>query len=289
MSFRLAQISDTHLGHERDFFAPGFLRVVDHLNASKPDLVVNSGDMSLDGAASALDLESARRLHERIAAPVRFLAGNHDVGEGTDAPVPPGHPLISEERRTRYRQHFGADFWCEDVPGWRILAINAQLLGSTLAAADEQLRFVAQGAATADKRALMLLVHRPLFHLSPDEADVGGRFVNPAARRGLIAAFGGERPRLVASGHVHQYFETWWGDVHCVWAPSTAFVLPDSKQPLYGRKQAGYVEHELRPDGSHASRYVAVDGLPTLDILDFPGAYPQYMSAPPAGKPKPAP
>lgn len=282
MSFRLAQISDTHLGHERDFFVSGFLRVVDHLNASKPDLVVNSGDMSLDGAACEADLEAARRLHERIAAPVRFLAGNHDLGEGTDAPVPPGHPLITDDRRTRYQQHFGADYWCEDLGGWRILAIDAQLLGSTLAAADAQLRFVAQAAATAGQMPLMLLVHRPLFHLSPDEADVGGRFVNPQARRDLIAAFDGARPRLVASGHVHQYFETWWGETHCVWAPSTAFVLPDSKQPVYGRKEAGYVEHELRPDGTHASRFVAVAGLPTLDIMDYPGAYPQYMHPPPA-------
>jgi hypothetical protein len=67
--------------------------------------------------------------------------------------------------------------------------------------------------------------------------------------------------------------------MHHVWAPSTGFVLPDARQPRYGLKQTGYVQHLLEPDGSHQSDLVTVPGLKTLSIADFPGAYPEYEKA----------
>ncbi|MCR6678964.1 hypothetical protein NVV43_26060, partial [Escherichia marmotae] len=58
-----------------------------------------------------------------------------------------------------------------------------------------------------------------------------------------------------------------------VWGTSTAFVIPDARQPRYGLKEVGYVEHQLGEDGSFTSRLVQVPGVPTLNIADFPGAY----------------
>lgn len=284
MTFRIAQISDTHLGRAKPHFVPSFRKVVEHVNALDPDLVVNSGDMSLDGAGDEQDLAEARRLHAGIAAPLRFLPGNHDLGEGRDAPVPAGHPVIAAERRERYCRHFGADFWCEDAGGWRILAINALLLGSGLAAAAAQLRFVAEAASTVGSRPLALFLHKPLFDLSCEEDVIGGRFVNPAARRELFAALGDAAPALVASGHVHQFRALEKDGAHHVWAPSTAFIFPDAMQPRYGVKELGYVEHVLEPDGVHASRFVAVPGVVTCDILDHRDAYAQYLGHQPAAE-----
>ena len=48
-----------------------------------------------------------------------------------------------------------------------------------------------------------------------------------------------------------------------MWAPSTGYVIPDRRQPLYGLKQVGYVEHRLEPDGRHESRLVQVPGMAT--------------------------
>jgi len=50
-------------------------------------------------------------------------------------------------------------------------------------------------------------------------------------------------------------------------------VIPDRLQPRYGIKEVGYVEHSLRPDGTHESRLIRVPGLATLNIADFPEAY----------------
>jgi 3',5'-cyclic AMP phosphodiesterase CpdA len=272
VAYRLAQISDTHLSRDKPFFVANFRRVAAHLAAARPDLVVNTGDLALDGAHGNDDLAEARRLHDALDLPMRFIPGNHDMGESPH--VPGGEqPTITAESRARYLRLFGDDFWRLDVPGWRIVAINAQLLGSALPATAAQLAFLGDAVAGAEGRSVALLVHKPLFHLSPSEEAVTGRFVNPGPRRRLLAAFGGRSPRLIASGHVHQYLAATLDGAEHVWCPSTAFILPDQRQPRYGLKQTGYVEHALAADGTHASRLVTVPGLPTLDIADFPDAY----------------
>jgi 3',5'-cyclic AMP phosphodiesterase CpdA len=101
MTFRLAQISDTHLSRDRPFFVENFKVVAAALAASAPDLVVNTGDVSSDGATVESDLAEARRLQDTIGLPMRSIPGNHDVGEGHDVPGSREAP-ISPERRERY-------------------------------------------------------------------------------------------------------------------------------------------------------------------------------------------
>jgi len=278
MAFRIAHISDTHLSASKPYFAASFLKVVHQISSGGADLVLNSGDMSLDGAAQEGDLIAARRLHAALTLPLRFIPGNHDIGESQDAPRARGLPILSTASRQRYLRHFGADYWCLRVPGWRILAINDFLLASDLAAAEDQIRFVREVASTVGEAALALFTHRPLFHLSPDEQESSGRFVNPQPRAMLLAALGAAKPALIGSGHVHQFVShDRWGSHH-IWAPSTGFILPDTSQPRYGLKQTGYVEHVLKPDGSHFSRLVKICGLASPSIADFPEAYAQYAA-----------
>lgn len=272
MTFRIAQISDTHLSAEKPFFVGNFQRIGEALRATPTDLVLNSGDISLSGESKESDLSAARALHEAIGLPVRFLPGNHDIGDSQDLAAH-GAAVITDERRARYRAHFGADFWTLDVPGWRLLAINAQLLGSDLAAAADQEDAIVEATASLGARKLALFLHMPLFDKAADEPAMTGRFVDPAPRRALLARLRLAPPALIASGHVHQYRESWSDGARHVWAPSTGYVIPDRRQPLYGLKQVGYVEHRLEPDGRHESRLVQVPGMPTLNIADFPEAY----------------
>src|SRR5436305_13857043 len=89
MAFRIAQISDTHLSDTKPFFVDQFVRIGEALRASKPDLVLNSGDITLDGASQQSELAAARGLHDGLGLPVRYLPGNHDLGDSQDCP---GHP-----------------------------------------------------------------------------------------------------------------------------------------------------------------------------------------------------
>jgi Icc protein len=272
MTFRIAQISDTHLSGEKPYFVDNFVRIGEVLRTDRPDLVLNSGDISLDGASNEDDLAVARTMHDGLDLPLRYLPGNHDIGDCQDAPSH-GEGAIDASRRARYLRHFGEDWWSFDVPGWRLLGINAQLLGSDLAEAQDQDAAIAEAAASAGPRRIALFLHKPMFDSSVDESEITGRFINPGPRRALLASLGQAMPSLVACGHVHQYRETWSEGVRHVWATSTAFVIPDRRQPRYGLKEAGYVEHRLEADGRHASHLVRVPGVPTLDIDDFPQAY----------------
>jgi Icc protein len=270
MTFRIAQISDTHLSEAKPFFVDNFVRIGAALRASKPDLVVNTGDITLDGAARESDLAAARLLHDALGLPLRFLPGNHDLGDAQDAPRHHQSP-IDAERRARYVKYFGADWWWFDAPGWRVLGLDAQLLGSDLGEAAEQEAAIAQAMDGLGLRSLALFLHKPLFDRTADETAITGRFVNPVPRRRLLSRLG--EPALIVCGHVHQYRMTQSGGTRHVWGPSTAFVLPDRLQPRYGLKQVGYVEHTLKPDGTHDSRMVEVPDAATFDIANFPQAY----------------
>jgi hypothetical protein len=60
--------------------------------------------------------------------------------------------------------------------------------------------------------------------------------------------------------------------VRHVWAPSTAFILPDAMQPRIGTKAVGLVEYEFT--GTEVTvRFVTPTGAQNLDLVDVPGAY----------------
>lgn len=273
MTFRIAQISDTHLSAAKPFFVANFVALGQWLHASRPDLVVNSGDISLDGAAREADLAAAKALHDEIGVPVRYIPGNHDVGDNRVVPDLHHQPAIDRDRCAVYRRHFGGDWWALDVPGWRVIGVNAQLIGSGLDDAAAQEAFVASSVADRAGRRIALFVHKPLCDARPDEDEVGGRFLNPAPRRILLSLLAPAPPALVASGHVRQYRSAALEGSRAVWAPSSAFVLPDAFQPVYGLKQVGYVEHRLHPDGTCDSAFVQPGRMETLDIVDFKEAY----------------
>jgi 3',5'-cyclic AMP phosphodiesterase CpdA len=271
MAFRIAQISDTHLSEAKPYFVDNFVRIGEALRAAKPDLVVNTGDISLDGASDEGDLAAGRLLHDALGLPLRFLPGNHDLGDAQGAPSH-GEAPIDSERRSRYVKHFGPDWWCFDVPGWRVLGINALLLGSDLPEAAQQEMAIVREMAGLGLRSLALFLHKPMFDQTADECAINALFLNPEPRQRLrdrLAVV----PALVVSGHVHQYRSSDADGSHHVWGPSTAFVAPDRIQPIYGAKTVGYVEHTLRPDGTHDSHLVEVPGARALNIEDFPQVY----------------
>jgi len=61
--FRLTQISDTHLARRLTTLTDNFHRVSEHIDATRPDLVVNSGDLAFDAPTHRDDLEFAKTLH----------------------------------------------------------------------------------------------------------------------------------------------------------------------------------------------------------------------------------
>src|SRR5258705_13783867 len=92
--FRLTQISDTHLARRLTTLTENFHRGSEHIDATRPDLVVNTGDLAFDAPTHPADLEFARTLHAAPPVPCRHWPGNHDIGDNLTAvgPLPANAP-----------------------------------------------------------------------------------------------------------------------------------------------------------------------------------------------------
>ena len=98
--FRLTQISDTHLTRNFAVLTDNFYRVSEHIDASRPDLVINTGDVSWDGPTSRADMEFAHELHAALPVDCRYLPGNHDIGDNpTAVGAAPSCPATEASRR----------------------------------------------------------------------------------------------------------------------------------------------------------------------------------------------
>jgi 3',5'-cyclic AMP phosphodiesterase CpdA len=216
------QISDTHLSRSHAYFQDNWDAFVDYVADNPPDFVFVTGDMCFNGPANPDDLAYARGQLDRLAVSWRAIPGNHDIGD-----VPPDaklkHP-ITPERQAAYRQQFGDEYWVEDMAGWRFIGLNAQLMGSNLPEEAAQTTMLENALASAADRNVALLIHKPLFHASPDEKAETLSTVFPKPRALLLDRCARYGVKLVACGHRHCYHHSRIGSTELVWAPASAFV-----------------------------------------------------------------
>ena len=153
--FRLAQISDLHLG---SWMTPQQLdEIIDAVNAAQPDAVAITGDLTTDRARPHVDtLVNAFR---RIDAPAYAVSGNHDYWNGYhffyEIIEDSGITLLSNQVHTLYRENAMLHLCgVEDI--W----MRQQRLDRVL-------------EALPDSGAAILLAHEPDF---ADVSAASGRF-----------------------------------------------------------------------------------------------------------------
>ena len=264
MAFTVAQVSDTHLGVKTPLFRANFERVAHALRQIRPDLVVASGDVSLDGADIEADMALAAAAFGRLGVPLRAIPGNHDVGDHPErAPLQP----VDDERLDRFLRHMGPDRWVEDRPGWRLLGLDSQIMGAH-PAEGSQARIITEALATLGDRRLAVFIHKPFFAADPDETVFDYWAVPPFARGPLRELMGHPNLRLVASGHLHLHREEMRGAVRYAWAPSVAFVVaPEEQTGLPGARVCGFLLHRFGEDAVETS-LVEPEGMERVFIHD---------------------
>ena len=266
--FRLTQISDTHLARRLTTLTENFHRVSEHINATRPDLVVNSGDLAFDAPTHPDDLEFARTLHAALPVPCRHLPGNHDIGDNPTAVGPvPTHPT-TEQRLQAFRSVIGEDRWRFEEAGWCFIGLNSLVMNTGLDSEAEQFDWLASRLAHVNGKPVALFVHKPLFLNTPGDPELAEsaiRYVPEPARRRLINMLGKVDLRLVASGHVHQRRDFTYRHVRHIWAPSAGFVISDARQEVIGIKEVGLVEYCFQPD-SFEVLHVRAPGQIDVDL-----------------------
>jgi 3',5'-cyclic AMP phosphodiesterase CpdA len=266
--FRLTQISDTHLARRLPRLTDNFHRISEYIDAKRPDLVINSGDLAFDGPSNPSDLELAATLHKALPVACRFLPGNHDIGDNPTLVGPPLIHPVTDANLEAYHRIVGEDRWRFEAAGWCFIGLNSLIMNSGLADEAEQFDWLASQLAATGGKPLALFVHKPLFLNAPDDperAETSFRYVPMPARRRLIEMLRAVDVRLVASGHVHQRRDFTYSHIRQIWAPSTAFIISDARQQLIGTKEVGLVEYRFAPD-SFEVRHVKAPGQVDNDL-----------------------
>src|SRR5712672_3615712 len=249
--FRLIQITDPHLARRLPTLTQNFHRVSEYIDARRPDLVINSGDLAFDAPTSRDDLAFARELHGALPVACRCLPGNHDIGDNPTAvgPVPPA--LVTEAGRQSFLALFGEDRWRFEAAGWCFIGLNSLVMNSGLAREAEQFDWLASQLSAVAGKPLALFLHKPLFLNTPGDPELAAsaiRYIPQPVRGQLVEMLGTVDLRLVASGHVHQRRDFTFGHTRHVWAPSGGFIIPDKMQEVIGTKEVGLVEYHFQPD-----------------------------------------
>ena len=259
----MLQVSDTHLGPGVPMADEHWAAVIAHVQRTGPDLVVHTGDVTLDGVRDPAQLAYARaRLHQ-LPAPWRAVPGNHDIGD-VDDPA----RLIDAERIDAFAAGFGPPNWVHEEDGWQLIGLDIQ---SLQASADGGPRWLWDALAADIPTALF--IHRPLRPWGV-QVDSPGRYVYEPWRSRLMTAIADGNVRLVASGHVHQFLDHLDGDVRHVWAPSSWAAIPDTLQEQIGQKWVGVVEYQFGADGSLDVDFVRPSGISdVISGIDFPAPY----------------
>jgi 3',5'-cyclic AMP phosphodiesterase CpdA len=266
--FRLIQISDPHLARRQPKLTENFHRVSEYIDAARPDLVINSGDLAFDGPVHRDDLEFAKTLHAALPVECRYLPGNHDIGDNPTKVGPPPAQPVTEASQQAFLSVFGEDRWRFEAAGWCFIGLNSQVMNTGLAREAEQFDWLASQLSSVNGKPLALFMHKALYLNAPDDPELAAtaiRYIPQPARARLVEMFAAVDLRLVASGHLHQRRDFTRGHIRHVWAPSSGFIISDKKQEVIGIKEVGLVEYRFQPDAFEV-RHVRAPGQVDIDM-----------------------
>ncbi len=229
-------------------------RVVDHLNAMRPevDVVLVTGDIVNDGT-DAEYAEAARQLG-RLAAPVFPILGNHDS-------------------RSALREAFTHLSFLQDGPfvqyavedhPVRIVALDTMVEGAPHGAlCAQRLRWLDETLAAAAERPTIVMMHHPpvvtgIEHMDEMRCLEGAEALGDIIERNL-------QVERVLCGHMHR-------PVYLRWRGTVVSSMPGTGHQ---------VSFDLRPGATATWRYdppaVQIhlwhEGQGLISHLDFPGDY----------------
>jgi len=237
---KIIQITDTHLSSLKPHFQENWKPLVGWIDSMEPDLVVHTGDLTVDGADLKEDLVHGREMLRDLRYPTLCVPGNHDIGD-----MPGSRQPVDAERLSRWREIIGPDRWVHDIGQWRLVGLNSLIIGAGTVEDHEQLEWLEHVLRTREGRRVLVFKHKPLFVEDPEEGETGYWGLRPEPRRRLLALFAENGVELVASGHLHRARIVDGAPFRRVWGPSSGFVVGPMVAMPYGDALVGAAVHIL--------------------------------------------
>lgn len=235
----------------------------------QPEFTIHLGDMvhplphlPTYGPAAEEALEIFTPLRDQL----RYVPGNHDIGDKPMAGSPAGAvDAASSEIYTRY---FGPAHYSFDHGGVHIVTMNSSLVNTGSELEAEQRAWLENDLEDHSGERVILFSHYPPFINDPEEPlhydnyDLAGRaWLLDLVRKHDIEA--------VFSGHVHQFFFNRLENTKLYCLSSTSFIRQDYSELYhigpaaeYGRNDEGkfsYALVDILADG-HRVRVIPTEG-----------------------------
>ena len=170
-------------------------------------------------------MAEAREQLERCGVTCRHVAGNHDVGDKPDPTMPTD--WVTPGSLAAYHALYGRSWYSWDQQDIHFIALNSQIMNTTLPQADEQRRWVESDlVAHAGQRTFMFL-HLPPF-LEDEHEPALGHYHNlgKVARAWLLNLVRKHKVEVVFASHTHFAFFDRIGESRYFVATSPTFTGP---------------------------------------------------------------
>lgn len=216
MSVRIAQLSDIHIGFDRDNpreanllrLEAALARLADP--ALAPDAILLTGDLTEHGDDASFDRLAAAL--GSITVPVWPIPGNHDTRAGLRRVFP------------QVPQHGAYAHYTRDIAGLRLILLDTHEPGQHGAGfCESRAAWLSDRLAEAPATPTLIVMHHPPFVTGIDWMD-------PAPDAPWIARFAaaisGHRQIVgITCGHVHRACVTHWHGTTAMICPSTAATV----------------------------------------------------------------
>ena len=177
--------------------------------ALEPHFVVHNGDMvqeypdNLEAFYKSMD-ESLEQMRACGVEPY-YVAGNHDIGDKPDPTAPASH--VHREVLDWYHREFGKSWYSFDQGDCHFVALNSQIMNSTLPDASEQEAWLEKDLAENATKRLFIMLHMPPYLFDATEPSIGhyDNLANPA-RTWLLNLVRVYKVEMLLAGHVHFAF-----------------------------------------------------------------------------------
>jgi 3',5'-cyclic AMP phosphodiesterase CpdA len=282
--FTFAIVSDTHVrppGGDQSSPFPVNLKAnararfaVREIVRRRPALTVHLGDMvhpmpSLPTFAPAA--EEVKRILAPLDPHLKFVAGNHDVGDKPLKGLPAEY--ASPESLELFEEHFGPSWYEFEHGGCNFLVINSSLINRGIRAEKHQRNWLESVCARGDGRRTFLFAHYPPFITAADEPSHYDNIDEPG-RGWLLDLVKRHAIEAVFSGHVHHFFYNRHHGSRLYVLPPTSFIRQDYSElfPIeatseHGRDDIGKYGVTFVDvfEQGHVVRIVPTDGAELAD------------------------
>ncbi|MEE3367988.1 MAG: metallophosphoesterase [Planctomycetota bacterium] len=253
--FFFLQLADTQYG----FFTQnqGFQqeitlinRAIEHVNRLKPRFIIVCGDLTHAIPSHPRYTAQVRQFKADFSKvskeiPLVCVCGNHDIGNQPDP-----------DSISRYRKHFGDDYFGFWVGGVRCLVLNSSVIKDSAAAPgvlarqEEWFKTMLRNAQESQAQHILVFQHHPWFLKTEDEPEE--YFNLPVARRlAALTAMKQYNVRAIFAGHYHRNAYGKAGSVEMI--TSGPVGRPLGKDPSGFRVVKVYqdrLEHKYYPLGA---------------------------------------